>query len=171
MKRKTPIARTPVLAVSLALLLGSWAMPAAAAVTVTFVQPEKFQDLPFSPIDRERVLKSMGEHFASLQKSLPAGQDLTIEVLDFDMAGRLVPNFRGNEDLRVLRGGADWPHMVLRYRLTANGQVLSSGEDQLSDMTYLDRINIYSSGDPLRFEKRMVDDWFMKKFAAPGTRG
>jgi hypothetical protein len=143
-----------------------WALPAAAAVTVTFVQPENYRDLPFNPIDRQDILKRMGEHFAHLEKSLPPGQDLKIEVLDFDMAGRLVPNFRGNQDLRVLHGGADWPHMVVRYTLSANGQVISSGEDQLSDMSYLDRINTFSDGDPLRYEKRMVDDWFKKKFAA-----
>lgn len=167
MKRKQMTMAAPMLATSLAALLalGSWAVPAAAAVTVTFVQPEQFRDLPFNPIDRADVLKRMGEHFVQLEKLLPPGQDLNIEVLDFDMAGRLVPNFRGNQDLRVLHGGADWPHMVLRYTLSANGQVIASGQDQLSDMAYLDHINSLSDGDPLRYEKRMVDDWFKKKFA------
>lgn len=150
------------------LSLGTVATPASAAVTVTFVQPESYRDLPFSPIDREHVLRDMGEHFAKLEKALPPGQDLKIDVLDFDMAGRLVPNFRATQDLRVLRGGADWPHMKVRYTLSANGQVITSGEDQLSDMAYLDRINRYSDGDTLRYEKRMVDDWFNKKFAANG---
>lgn len=167
MKRNIKTARGAALAVTAALLLSSWTLPVEAAVTVTFVQPEKFQDLPFSPIDRERILKNMGEHFAKLEKSLPPGQDLAIEVIDFDMAGRTLPNFRGTQELRVLRGGADWPHMVLRYRLTENGQTLASGEDQLSDMAYMDHINIYD-GDPLRYEKRMVDDWFKAKFVRRG---
>ncbi|MDB5961821.1 MAG: hypothetical protein JWP59_3115 [Massilia sp.] len=162
----------PILAAAFAasLSLGALALPASAAVTVSFIQPENFRDLPFSPSDRAQVLKELGEHFAKLEKSLPAGQDLKVDVIDLDMAGRMVPNFRGNQDLRVLHGGADWPHMTVRYILTANGQVLSSGEDQLSDMAYLDRINIYSDGDPLRYEKRMVDDWFKKKFAADRRR-
>jgi hypothetical protein len=147
------------------LSLGALALPASAAVTVSFVQPENYRDLPFSPTDRAQVLKELGEHFAKLEKSLPAGQDLKIDVTDLDMAGRLVPNFRTTQDLRVLHGGADWPHMTLRYTLTANGAVLSSGQDQLSDMAYLDRINSYSDGDSLRYEKRMIDDWFRKKFA------
>ena len=138
---------------------------ASAAVSVVFSHPEKYSDLPFSPTDREQVLKDLGEYFATLGKSLPPGQDLRVEVTDLDMAGRIHPNVRGH-DLRVLRGGADWPHMALRYRLEANGQVISSGEEHLSDMNYLDRINRYSDGDTLRYEKRMIDDWFKKKFVA-----
>ncbi len=154
------------------LALGAAAVPGAAmaAVTVTFVQAENFRDLPFSPSDRERVLKELGEFFVGLEKRLPPGQDLKIEVLDLDMAGRMVPNFRAGQDLRVLNGGADWPHMTLRYSLSANGAVLASGQDHLNDMAYLDRINGYVDGDSLRYEKRMVDDWFKAKFAAAPKR-
>jgi len=150
------------------LAMASWAAPAGAAVTVNFVQPENYGEFPFSPIDRERILKQMGEYFVHLEKSLPPGQDLKIDVLDFDLAGHIYPNARNGQDLRILRGGADWPRMQVRYTLSANGQVLASGEDRLSDMGYLDRINGYSDGDPLRFEKRMVDDWFRKKFVVGG---
>jgi hypothetical protein len=142
---------------------------ASAAVTVTFSHPEKFSDLPFSPIEREQVLKDLGEHFASLSKKLPAGQDLKVEVLDVDLAGRIYPNIRGR-DLRIMRGGADWPHMRLRYTLEANGQVLRSGVDDLSDMAYQDRINRYSGGDPLRYEKQMIDDWFTEKILQQAKR-
>ena len=144
--------------------LGAVALPASAAVTVTFVHPESYRDMPFSPIDREHILKDLGEYFVKLEKALPPGQDLAIEVLDLDLAGRMLPSVRAGQDLRVLRGQADWPHMQLRYTLSANGTVISSGQDQLSDMAYMDRINVYSSGDSLRYEKRMVDDWFKKKF-------
>lgn len=139
---------------------------ASAAVTVAFSHPENYQDLPFSPTDRAAVLKELGEHFALLGKQLPPGQDLKVEVMDLDMAGRIRPNFRGGQDLRILRGGADWPHMVVRYTLESNGQVIASGEDQLSDMNYMDHINRYFDGDTLRYEKRMIDDWFKTKFVA-----
>jgi hypothetical protein len=138
---------------------------ASAAVTVAFSHPEKYQDMPFSPTDREQVLKDLGEHFARLGKDLPPGQDLRVEVLDIDLAGRIHPNSRGRQDIRVLRGGADWPTMLVRYRLESNGQVIASGEDRLSDMNYLGRISRYADGDTLRYEKRMIDDWFKKKFA------
>jgi hypothetical protein len=142
----------------------------AGVVTVAFSQPGNYQDMPFSPIDREQVIKDLGGHFARLGKRLPQDQELRIEVLDVDLAGRIYPNFRGRDDLRILRGGADWPHMRVRYSLVSNGQVIASGEDQLSDMMYLGRISRYSDGDTLRYEKRMIDDWFTQKFA-PRKRG
>jgi hypothetical protein len=139
---------------------------ASAAVTVAFSHPENYRDLPFATSDRERVLKDLGEHFASLGKDLPPGQDLRVEVTDLDMAGRIHPNFRGGQELRILNGGADWPHMALRYSLESNGRVIASGKENLSDMNYLDHISRYNDGDTLRYEKRMIDDWFRNKFVA-----
>jgi hypothetical protein len=138
---------------------------ASAAVTVTFVQPDQYADLPFSSWDREQVLTDLREHFTKLSKTLPAGTDLKIEVLDVDLAGRIYPNFRGSYDLRILRGGADWPHMRLRYTVEQDGKLVSSGEDKLSNMMYLDRMNRYFTGDPLRYEKQMIDEWFKEKIA------
>ncbi len=138
---------------------------ASAAVTVTFSHPENFRDMPFSPTDREQILQDLSEYFAHLGERLLPGQDLRVEVLDLDLAGRLHPNFRGQQDVRILRGGADWPHMKVRYTLESNGKVIDSGVDDISDMAYLDHINRYSDGDRLRYEKHMIDDWFTKKFA------
>jgi hypothetical protein len=137
---------------------------ASAAVTAAFSHPENFRDMPYSPADQERVLKELGDHFARLGKALPPGQDLRVEVLDLGLAGHIRPNFRGQQDIRILRGGADWPTMVLRYSLESNGQVIASGQDKLSDMDYLDRTSRVGEGDTLRYEKRMIDDWFKAKF-------
>lgn len=138
---------------------------ASAAVTAAFSHPENFREMPFAQYDRDQVLKELSDHFARLGKDLPPGQDLRVEVLDLGLAGHIRPNFRGQQDIRILRGGADWPTMVVRYTLESNGKVIASGEDRLSDMSYLDRINRYSDGDTLRYEKRMIDDWFMAKFS------
>lgn len=137
---------------------------ASAGVSVTFVNPDQYADLPFSSWERERVLTDLREHFTKLSKGMPAGMDLKIEVLDVDLAGRIYPNFR-THDLRVLHGGADWPHMRLRYTLEQDGKVVSSGEDNLSNMMYLDRMNRYFTGDSLRYEKQMIDEWFKSKLA------
>jgi hypothetical protein len=138
---------------------------AMAAVTVQFTHPENYMDVANNEVDRTRVLKELDSYFVALGKRLPAGQNLQIEVLDVDLAGRIEPNFRSN-DMRILKGRADWPRMHLRYRLEANGQELASGEEELSDMVYLDRINHYSRGDTLRYEKQMLDAWFERKFGA-----
>ncbi len=140
---------------------GAW-----AGVSVSFTQPEKFSDLPFTTAERERVLKELSEHFLALGKQLPAGQNLTVEVSDVDLAGREEPSRRASNEIRVLRGGVDWPRIRLHYTLESNGKVLGSGEAELSDMAYMSNINRYSSGDRLRYEKRMIDDWFAKQFKA-----
>ena len=144
-------------------LAGLFALTAGAAsagVTVNYVESDKFSDLPFAPWEREQVLKDLSEYFGMLGEKLPEGQDLAIEVTDIDLAGREYPSMRGGRELRILKGTADWPIMNLRYSLTQNGQVLKGGEARLADMSYMQRINRFSDSDPLRAEKRMIDEWF-----------
>jgi hypothetical protein len=148
------------LAVAGACLLS--AASALAGVTVTYVQPENYVDMPFEPWEREDVLKSLTEHFQKLGRQLPPDQNLTLEVLDIDMAGHIYPGVRSGRDIRIVRGGADWPRMRLRYTLEDHGRVVASGEAILSDMMYSQRLSRYSDGDQLRYEKRMIDDWFDK---------
>ncbi|CAN7592818.1 DUF3016 domain-containing protein [Massilia sp. LjRoot122] len=147
---------------ALAAVLALGAGAASAGVTVNYVESDKFADLPFAPWERKEVLDDLASFFAELGKSLPAGQDLTVDVTEIDLAGREYPNSRGARDLRILKGGADWPIMELRYTLSANGQVLTSGNAKLTDMNYLGRVNRMSDGDRLRYEKRMIEDWFNK---------
>jgi hypothetical protein len=147
---------------ALAGLIALVAGGAGAAVTVTYVQPENFSDVPFITWERDDTLKALTEHFTWLGNSLPPGQDLRIEVTDVDLAGHVTPGARMGRDLRILRGRADWPRMTLRYSVEQNGQVLKSGEAQLADMSYLDHVNRYFDGEPLRYEKQMIDEWFEK---------
>jgi hypothetical protein len=135
---------------------------AGAAVSVSYIEPDKFSDLPFVTWEREDTLTDLTEHFTWLGKSLPPGQDLRIEVTDVDLAGRAIPNARAGRDLRVLRGQADWPRIELRYAVEQNGQVLKSGEAKLSDMNYLNHTSRYFDSESLRYEKSMIDDWFEK---------
>lgn len=153
----------PIIKSSLAALLLAAATGAASAqVSVNFVKPEEFMDVPRGEIERGRVLKEFSRYFASFGDRLPAGQQLQIEVLDIDLAGRTWPRQSTGDELRVLSGGADWPHLKLRYTLEENGTVLRSGESNLSDMNYLQRMPRQSDTDVLRYEKRMIDEWFEK---------
>ena len=136
---------------------------AAAGVTVTFLHPEDYSDMPLAAYDRDALIKQFSDYFAYLGKSLPPGQELKIEVLDIDLAGQIKPNFRRRNDLRVLKNGADGPQMHLRYALESQGTVLQSGDEQLNNLGYMNRFNSYStSNDPLRYEKQMIEDWFKK---------
>jgi hypothetical protein len=147
---------------ALAGLLALAATGASAATTVNYIQPDHFSDVPFTPWERDNVLQQITEHFNKLGKELPPGQDLRIDVLDIDLAGREIPNARNGRDIRIMKGRADWPRMELRYAVEQNGQVIKSGEARIQDMDYQNHLNRYFDSDPLRYEKQMIDDWFEK---------
>lgn len=148
-----------------ALMLGGTGV-ASAGVNVTYANPDKFVDVPWKERDRQAVLKELNAHFAKLASRLPPGQDLNVEVLDIDLAGYVYPARWGVNEIRVVRGMADWPHMRLRYSITENGQVLKSGEEDLQNMSYAQRVNRYFSSDSLRYEKQMLDEWFRDRVVA-----
>lgn len=156
---------TMLAALSLAASSAAW-----AGVSVSYVHPEKFSDLPFGVAEREQVLQDLNGHFLALGKKLPTGQNLAIQINDVDLAGREEPSRRAANEIRVLRGGVDWPRISLRYTLEADGKVVRSGAGELADMDYLGHINGYASGDRLRYEKRMIDDWFAKEFGVKTRR-
>jgi len=154
--------------IAAALLLAAAAAASAGTVTVKYQDPEKFMDVPYDEQDRTQMLKQFTEHFQRLGKRLPANQQLNITVTDIDLAGRVEPHRRHFiDDIRVLRGGADWPTMALHYTLEQDGKVIASGDEHLKNMMYLEGLNRYSSGDMLRYEKPMIDDWFKATFDSP----
>jgi hypothetical protein len=150
-----------VLAALAALPVSAW----AASASVTFVNPEKFTDIAryadepeaaHTRTEIERFIKQLAA------RRLPAEQALQVEVLDVNRAGMLEPwRFRAY-DVRVMRS-ATWPSMKLRYRLVLGDQVLASGEETISDMNYLQRPDPYPTEDPLRYEKRMLSEWFQNR--------
>lgn len=133
----------------------------AGTVEVRWVEPAQFSDVSRNPVERDRELQALGKSISQLGSRLPDGQTLLIEVTDLDLAGELQPfSWR---DTRVLRGGADWPRMELRYSLQAGGRTLRSGQARLSDMNYF----FGRRSDELGYEKRMVERWFNDQFLTP----
>ena len=133
----------------------------AGTVEVRWVDPAQFSDVSRDPIARERELHSLGRYMSQLGRRLPDGQTLLIEVTDLNLAGELRPF--GWRDARVLRGGADWPQMELRYTLQSGGRTLKIGQTRLADMNYFFSLR----SDDLGYEKRMVERWFKDEFVAP----
>lgn len=146
------------------------AVAVQSAVTVHYDKPDQFADISFDPRKREDALLQLTRHFEKLGTSLAPGQSLTIDVTDVDLAGREDPRLRGISDIRILNGGVDWPRMTLHYVLEQDGKVLRSGDAKLSDMSYLNRLNRYSSSEPLRYEKLMMDEWFDKTFGVASNQ-
>jgi len=145
---------------------------AMAGVTVAYDNPQNFTDAKlfygFSKVDKF-VLKDIGRHLDKLgQRYLPADQTLKVEVLDIDLAGYFRPVGRAGENLRILDQGT-WPRIKLRYTLTKGGAVLAQGEDYLIDQNYLTYAYVGSTSDSLRYEKRLLTDWFRKRFEQRGS--
>jgi hypothetical protein len=145
--------------------LAALACAAQAAVTVTFVDPQKYTDIGrYQGADTALMLKDLESHLQELGKRLPPGQNLTVEFLDIDLAGEDRFAAARGRDIRIQSGGADWPRMRVRYTLERDGQK-ETREETLTDMTYLQRPE--RSTDSLVYEKRMLAEWFMRRFV-PG---
>lgn len=138
-----------------------------AEVLVNYVQPERFSDFPSDQRDRERVLQELTKHFGKLGADLPPGQTLRIDIKDIDMAGREIPR-RSVSSLRAY-SSLDWPRIELQFEIESGGQTMRSGEVTLRDMDFSNRAHRYYDGDALRFEKRMLDEWFYAN-VLPGER-
>ena len=136
----------------------------AAGVKVTFPDAERYADAGATSWEREATQAELAAHLVALgQRLLPADLTLEVEVLEIDLAGTVLPTRRG--DLRIVRGGADWPRLTLRYSLVKDGQVQTAATERLADLAYTMNLGSRLSSEPLRYEKRLLDDWFRERFA------
>lgn len=157
----------------MAALLCVLATPAAWAgsVQVSFDAQAAFTDAGSTPREREQRLAALAEHLKTLgQRGLGDDRALSIELIDLDLAGTLqIVRHPAGTAVRVLRAGADGPHIELRYMLSDASQVIASGHETLFDagmarpLRSLDR----DEDDPLRQEKRLLDHWFAQRFSHP----
>ena len=147
--------------------LAATAATAAAAplVEVSFVNPPGFSDAGSTVWEREANLRALTQHLQSLgARYLSSDQALKVEVLDVDLAGALRPSAHAGRDLRVVRGGADWPRINLRYTLQGGGQPGLSGEESLADLDYSHGFTAQRASRPLHYEEHMLDEWFKARF-------
>ena len=154
---------------ALSLAFASNASAAEATAKVKFINVASYFDMPFSQHARNDVFATLTAHFEKLAAKLPAGQTMNIEVSDLSLAGRIEPSLisLGN-DVRILRGGTDWPSLKFSYTIAADGKVIKEGKADIADLNYLRGFNRYSSSESLRYEKKLLDDWFRKDLAAAG---
>ncbi len=141
------------------------ALPATSPVSVAWDDPAQFSEVRHSG---NRYAASQGNWLNNLatymrneaEETLPAGHRLELTIVDIQRAGRYEPWLGVNmQDARIIRDMYP-PRMTLRFReLDAAGTVLAEGERKLSDTAFLMNSTRMSDTDPLRYEKRMVNDW------------
>lgn len=141
------------------------AAASAGTVDVQLNNPANFSDAGTAAWEEQDNAEALARHLQALgQKWLPAGHQLQVELLDIDLAGTV--RYGGREPVRVVRGGADFPRLHLRYTLQAPGQPAVRGEEHLADLDYTRRIGQHRAArEDLFYEKRMLGDWFRQRFA------
>jgi uncharacterized lipoprotein YbaY len=139
----------------------------AGTADVRFIEPDRFTDLASARAEEAANMAAIGAHLRQLAAALPADQVLRVDVLDVDLAGTVRHNSRG--DKRVASGRADAPHFHLRYALEANGKVIRTGDEHVTDIDYMHTgLSMGRSHSPLYYEKRMLSQWFTRNFVPDG---
>lgn len=156
--------KTKVAALALGALIAA-SVAAQAGVTVNFVKPERFSDQDFrNSGKRDGIVREFDKYFHRLgDRYLKDGQTLKIDVLNVDLAGDYEPWQPHFYDVRILRDITP-PRFKLRYALKQGGKVLMSGEENVSDMTYLWNASPRFSSERFAYEKDMLRDWFRDRF-------
>jgi hypothetical protein len=145
----------------------TWAAGATAGqVEVAFPNSDHYTDAALDEREPLLALRGIEAHLKKLgARYLPAKESLAVSFLDIDLAGRESYTTQSANRPRILTS-VTWPRMKLHYRLSEGDRVLAEGDETLTDLTYLDHVNRYGRTDLLRYDKRMLDDWFRQRFEA-----
>jgi len=117
-------------------------------------------------------MASLSDHLSKRADAmLPAGEQLDVTIDDIKLAGDFEPwHGAAAEDIRFMKDIYP-PRIDLHYRLVdASGRTLREGSSRLRDLSYLQRV-VPSNTDPLRYDKRLLDDWLRKEFRGEGSGG
>ena len=148
------------------------ALPAEGQVAVAWTDPSAFSELRFSGNRWEAAqgdwVTQLAEHLRKeAGERLAPGQSMEVTITDIQRAGRFEPGLGFRWDsVRIMRDIYP-PRMTLDVRITgADGQVLAQGQHKLADTSYLMTSSLLGNTDPLRYEKRMIDDWLRRELPA-----
>lgn len=149
---------------------------ASSRVQVTWTNPADFSEARESygsGIGRESPNEWLGDLAKHVryraERVLPSGETLQVTFTNVQRAGTYEP-WRGPRwyDVRIIKSIYP-PSIDLRFTLTdASGGVVREGTRELRDPAFLQR-GIFNETDPLRFEKRMLDDWLRSEFSDAGN--
>ncbi|MGO1072519.1 DUF3016 domain-containing protein [Lysobacter sp. CA199] len=152
------------------------ALPEQGPVSVRWQNPEQFTEIRNSRNRFEARRGNWVEQLAQYvrtraQRQLPPGERLEVDITDIKRAGDFEP-WHGPQfdDTRFVRDIYP-PKIALSFkRLDASGQVIEEGQRNLRDMSFLMGPRVVSDSDPLRYEKRLIDDWLYGEFKSTDER-
>ena len=138
-------------------------------VVVSWSDPAKFAEVRDSHgrgLNKSDVwLGGLKKHLElRARRALPDGQQLEVTFTDIKLAGAFEP-WRGPQldDVRIVKDIYP-PRIDLHFALKAvDGSIIAEGERELRDVGFLTR-GMANTSDPLRYEKRMLDDWLNREF-------
>ena len=144
-------------------------LPGDGPVQVRWTDPAEFTELRQSrnrwDAERGDWVVDLAEYLRKQASSkLPEGQQMTVTITDIKRAGDYEP-WQGPrlDDVRIMRNIYP-PRINLQFTVTdAQGQVIDQGERKLVDNAYLYGATRLSDTDPLRYEKRLLDDWLRRE--------
>ena len=146
----------------------------AARADVTWAPNPQLSEVRDNPMRRgwlrpEEWQKQIGDEFGKrAERVLPPDQHLEVHIDDIKLAGDFEPwhTRPGLDDARILKDIYP-PRIDLHYKLLASdGRVVREGDAKLRDSAYLQRA-VPNSTDPLRYDKRMIDEWLAREFKRP----
>jgi len=151
------------------------ALQADGPVSVQWNDPAQFTEIRQSTnrfeAERGDWVQQLARYVqTSAAKPLQAGQTLEVTLVDVKRAGDYEPwhGPRGR-DIRIMRDIYP-PRITLQYTLKdASGRIIDEGDARLSDSGYLHNIGLKSDTDPLRYEKRLIDDWVKRQLTSRVT--
>ena len=135
-------------------------------VSVTTADPDGFTHSPGmvreSRAARKAWVTQLSEHVADrLAEALPVGDTAEVRITDVRRAGSLEPTRGG--DVRVVTDMYP-PRIALTFEIrSADEKLMQSGVRTLQDSSFQLRGRAHD-GDPLRYEKALIDDWVSKEF-------
>jgi hypothetical protein len=147
---------------------------ADARVQVTWTNPADFSEAKESNgsgLGREPPDQWLGDLAKHLryraERVLPTGQSLQVTFTNVQRAGTYEP-WRGPQwdDVRIIKDLYP-PRIDLKFTLTDASGVVREGTRVLRDPSFMQR-GLLNESDPLRFEKRMLDDWLRREFPDGG---
>lgn len=148
-------------------------LPAEGAVAVSWTDPAQFSDLRQSGNRWEAKRGDWVQQLAQYLRKravqrLPPGERLDVTITDIRRAGQYEP-WRGANfgSTRIVRDIYP-PRIELNFTLSgADGAVVSQGARKLTDLDFMRNASAVGSSDPLRYEKRLIDEWLAKEFKRP----